>query len=96
MKYIITEEQNIRLAVMRRLDKIWEYLTDTYTFQYPCDYHNLGHFVIALKGEIFLGLEPNWFDKKDEELVWDAIAKLLGDKIKERYDEAGCDENAGK
>ena len=96
MKYTKKEEQDIILATMRRLDEIWEHLKDTYPFQYPCDYHNLGQFAQFLKAEIFLGLELNWFDKKDERLVWDTIVKLLGNKIKERYDDAGCDENAGK
>jgi hypothetical protein len=98
MKYIITEEQNIILATMRRLDEIWEHLKDTYPFQYPCDYHSIGHFSFALRYEVFEGLDLNWFNKEkdDEEVVWDTIVQLLGNKIKERYDDAGCDENAGK
>ena len=88
MKFIITEEQNLRLKILRRLDVIWEAIRNSYPFVYPCDYHGLGHFAAALKSEFFIYADEYY--EEDEDELWDIISKIFGKKIKVRYDESNC------
>jgi hypothetical protein len=90
MKFIITEEQNIRLQILRRLDEIWGIIRNSYPFVYPCDYHGLGHFAIALKAE-FSYIDSEGFFRENENEIWDIVSKIYAKKIKERYDESNCD-----
>jgi hypothetical protein len=92
MKYIITEEQNTKLQIVRRLDEIWELIHNLYPWQYPCDYHSLGHFVIGLRVEMFEVLSLDWFNSDNESVVWDVVTQVYGDKIKEHY-EGWCEDN---
>ena len=85
MKYIITEEQNIKLQVVRRLDDILRLIEHLYPWQYPCDFNNLEHFEIALRTEMFETLTLDWFNSDNEPVVWSVVKKVYGDKIKERY-----------
>jgi len=99
MKYIITEEQNKRLQIVRRLPEIWQLIQDLYPWQYPCDFRSLGHFAIALRMEMFETLTLDWFNSDNESAVWDIVKKVYGDKIKEHY-EGWCEDkesiNEGK
>jgi len=90
MKFIITEEQNIRLQILRRLDEIWGIIRNSYPFIYPCDYHGLGHFAIALKAE-FSYIDSEGFFRDNANEIWDVVSKIYAKKIKERYDESNCD-----
>jgi len=90
MKFIITEEQNLRLQILRRLDEIWEELKNSYPFLYPCDYHGLGHFATALRYE-FQAIMLQDFGIRDNDEIWDIVVKMKKDQIKERYDESDCD-----
>jgi hypothetical protein len=95
MKYIITEEQNTKLPIVRRLAEIWQLIQDSYPWQYPCDYFSFGHFLISLRLEMFEVLPLDWIDSDIENataVVWDIVAKVYGDKIKEHY-ESQCKEN---
>jgi len=90
MKFIITEEQNIRLQILRRLDEIWGIIRNSYPFVYPCDYHGLGHFAIALKAE-FSYIDSEGFFRENANEICDIVSKIYAKKIKERYDESNCD-----
>lgn len=90
MKFIITEEQNLRLQILRRIDTIWEELKNSYPFIYPCDYHGLGHFAAALRYE-FQAIMLQDFGVRDNDEIWDIVVKMKKDQIKERYDESDCD-----
>lgn len=91
MKYIITEEQNTKLQIVRRLDEIWEFIHNLYPWQYPCDFHSLGHFTIALRVEMFEVFSLDWFNSDNESVVWDVVTQVYGDKIKEHY-EGWCED----
>jgi hypothetical protein len=90
MKFVITEEQNTRLQILRRLDEIWGIIRNSYPFVYPCDYHGLGHFAIALKAE-FSYIDSEGFFRENANEIWDVVSKIFANKIKERYDESNCD-----
>jgi len=85
MKYIITEEQNIKLQVLRRGDEIRNFISTLYPWDYPCDYNNFHYFLIALRHEFFIYEEFEWFDKINQEEVWRLIVKLFENKFREHY-----------
>jgi hypothetical protein len=92
MKILITEEQNLRLSIVRRLDELWDLIRDVYPWHYPCDYNNFHYFLIALRAEMFLSAILPWLKTEDEGYLWDIIVKKYGDKIKEHY-EGWCKDN---
>jgi hypothetical protein len=91
MKYIITEEQNTKLQIIRRLPEIWQLIQNLYPWQYPCDFRSLGHFGIALRIEMFETLTLDWINSENIDVVWDVVKKVYGDKIKEHY-EGWCED----
>ena len=86
MKYIITEEQNIKRKIIRRIDEIWELIQNLYPWIYPCDYQDLKTFTIAIRVEMFEITTLDWFTKENEEYVWEIVQNVYGDKLKEHYE----------
>ena len=85
---VVNENVN---QIRRRLPKMWEGIHYTYPWQYPCDFHSLGHFSIALRAELFESyeiidsLDLDLFNS-DESYIWNMIVKAYGNKIKEHYE----------
>jgi len=89
MKYIITEEQNVRLFVKRRIEDIMKYVRSTTIYRSPCRVDNVEHYSILLKKVFFetvpfhFYIEMNMISDKD--FVWDMIVSLYGDEIINNY-----------
>jgi hypothetical protein len=85
MKYIITEEQNARLYIRRRLPEIWELITHSYAYMYPCDYDSLIIFLMGVRNDIFTVLSLDWFEKFDKDLIWEITDDVYQNKLVEHY-----------
>ena len=91
MKYIITEEQNIRLYVKRRIGDIMKYVRSTTIYRSPCRADNVAHYSTLLK-KVFFESIPFYFYVEmdmisDKDLVWDMIMNLYGDDIIDNYNQ---------
>lgn len=85
MKYIITEEQNHRLTVMRRLPELKSLIVNLYPYQYPCDYDSLQQYMMAIKIEMFEVQLLDWFVETDNDVIWDIVNDVFRDDIVENY-----------
>jgi hypothetical protein len=86
MKYIITEnERDDRLTVLRRLPELKDLIRHQFPYYYPCDYDSLEQYMIAMKVEMFQVTVLDWFDKVDNDVIWDIVTDLYGYLIVENY-----------
>ena len=85
MKYIITETQRDRLIIKRRLPELKDLIRHQYPYYYPCDYDSLEQYMMAMKVEMFQVTILDWFDKVDNDLIWDMVTDLYGDLMIENY-----------
>jgi len=94
MKYIITEEQNIRLFVKRRIQEIMKYVRNTTIYRSPCRADNITNYSILLKKVFFESVPFHFYVAMDmisnKELVWDMIMNIYGDEIIDNYNQK-CD-----
>jgi hypothetical protein len=89
MKYIITEEQNDRLAdkmaVLRRLPQLKDLIRSQFPYYYPCDYDSLEMYMVAMKTEMFGTLTLDWFKYINNDVIWDVVTDLYSDLIVKNY-----------
>lgn len=85
MKIIITEEQNLKLSFLRRMEDIITHLKNTYTYLYPCDYDNINSFMYSLKRDFLDSYVADWLHSDNEDDLWKLIIDIHGKKIKEEY-----------
>jgi hypothetical protein len=85
MKYIITENQRDRLMVKRRLRELKDLIRHQFPYYYPCDYDSLEQYMMAMKVEMFQVTILDWFDKVDNDVIWDMVTDLYGDLMIENY-----------
>ena len=86
MKYIITEnERDDRLTVLRRLPELKDLIRHQFPYYYPCDYDSLEQYMIAMKVEMFQVTVLDWFDKVDNDVIWDIVTDLYGYLMVENY-----------
>jgi hypothetical protein len=91
MKYIITEEQNKRLFVKRRLPEIMKYIRSTTIYRSPCRVAHASHYPILLKKLFFETVPFHFYIEmdmaSDKEYIWDLIMSLYGDEIMDNYNQ---------
>ena len=85
MKYIITETQRDRLIIKRRLPELKDLIRRQFPYYYPCDYDSLEQYMMAMKVEMFQVTILDWFDKVDNDLIWDMVTDLYGYLMVENY-----------
>ena len=85
MKYIITETQRDRLIIKRRLPELKDLIRHQFPYYYPCDYDSLEQYMMAMKVEMFQVTILDWFDKVDNDLIWDMVTDLYGYLMVENY-----------
>jgi hypothetical protein len=91
MKYIITEEQNARLFVKRRLPEIMKYVRSTSIYRDPCRVAHISHYPLILKQEFFETVPFDFYVNmnmiSDKEFVWDLIMSQHLDEIMDNYNQ---------
>jgi hypothetical protein len=81
MKYIITEEQNIRLFVKRRIQEIMKYVRSTTIYRSPCRADNITNYSILLKKVFFESVPFHFY------VSMDMIMSIYGDEIIDNYNQ---------
>lgn len=91
MKIIITEEQYHRVKVLRRLDRLWEFIQMTYPYMYPCDYKKFNYlFAIAHEiGDVMM--DADYMDDNTVPIAKDMVYKVFADRLMKHWDE-NCSE----
>lgn len=96
MKYIITEEQDIRLTILRRTDVDWDWISQiveegVYMYN-PCDYINEGDYLDAISKSsaetYLLNFLNDWQSNTFLTLakyIQDLIEERLGEDVMENY-----------
>jgi len=91
MKYIITEEQNVRLFVKRRIEDIMKYVRSTPVYINPCYSAKISHYLVLLKKVFFETIPFSFYVEmnmiSDKDFVWDMIMSIYGDEIVNNYNE---------
>ena len=85
MKFIITEEQNLKLRFMRRYNEIIEFIKDCYSYHNPCEYSNYESFLYGLEVDYLDSFIANWLHSDDENELWDIIIENFGDELRTHY-----------
>jgi hypothetical protein len=85
MKIIITETQYDKIKVIRRLSEIWNTITNTYPYMYPCDYDSLIIFLMGVRHEIFTVIPLDWFEEVDEDIIWDIVDNVYHNELVNHY-----------
>ena len=85
MKFIITETQRDRIAVLRRYQQLKDLIRHQFPYYYPCDYDSLEMYMVAMKTEMFGTLTLDWFEDIDNDVIWDVVTDLYGDDIVNNY-----------
>jgi hypothetical protein len=83
MKYIITEEQSIKLR--RRLQHINNLLNVTLDNMNPCDFSNDAHFYVGVIYELEVNLDLLKFEGVESEEIINYIKKHKKDYISQYY-----------
>jgi hypothetical protein len=83
MKYIITEEQSIKLR--RRIQYINNFLDVTLDNMNPCDYSNDSHFYVGVIYELEVHLDLFTFNDLSSEEIINYIKKNKKDYISQYY-----------
>lgn len=88
MKIIITESQNYKLWVIRRIREFMEILKDIAPYKYPC---------VSVKNEVqYIEVIKDWFldtlvdevegvDLDKTNFIWEIIMNVYGDEIKNNF-----------
>ena len=88
MKYIITESQDYKLWIIRRVPKFMEILKDIPPYKFPCE---------IVKREVqYIELVKDWFldtlvdevegvDSDNTNIIWEIIMSVNGDEIKNNF-----------
>ena len=94
MKYIITEEQNDRIFIIRRLPEVIEYIRELPPYRKPCNAWDLEGYIRILKKFFFgtIGPGSTHFNNrlrikllKDTNFTWELIMGHYGDEIHYNY-----------
>ena len=83
MKYIITEQQSIKLR--RRIQYINNFLDVLLNGMYPCDFSNEHHFYVGVIYELEANLDLSKFEGVESEEIMDYIKKNKKDYILQYY-----------
>ena len=88
MKIIITESQNYKLWIIRRVPEFMEILKDIPPYKFPCE---------SAKHEVqYIEMVKDWFldtlvdevegvDSDDTNLIWEIMMNVSGDEIKNNF-----------
>jgi len=91
MKYIITEEQNIRLYVKRRIEDIMKYVRSTTIYRSPCRADNIDHYLTLLRDLLFMNVPFDVYVDMDmitgKDYIWDLIMSVRGNEVIDNYNQ---------
>lgn len=95
MKYIITEQQNLRLSFIRRIKDFEKHLASIVKRDHPCNYENSDEYAnVMIESSVLntLGLEWDDYDSLEEFDYMDYLREKYYDVLVELYDKKNCDD----
>lgn len=74
-----------RLSIKRRLDELKHLIRNLLSYQYPCDFNSLDHYLMGIKMDLFEEIILDWFEVIDNEVIWEVVMEFFYDEISSNY-----------